>query len=317
MANIVTRKPMKAPQESMPPLEKHFRLPLFMSTKYDGMRAIVPPEVGAPRTNSLKEIVNVATRDFFSDPCVYGFDFEMIVGPPNAEDVFNVTSGMLRRIQGDPKAVAYVFDLCDIPTVPFNERLHILQDRVRALPPEYAERVVLVEHKLVHSYADAIAFSEQKISEGYEGGMGRAPKSLYKYGRATLREGTSFKWKPLEDSEAIITEVHEKMHNANEAVINEMGLMARSSHRENLVPAGTLGKFSVTDIYSGVSFDIGVFKGFNAAQKQEMWDDRENMIGKIVKYKFVPVGVVDKPRLPRVVGFRDENDLSYDRERVV
>src|ERR1700743_2525812 len=72
-----------------------------------------------------------------------------------------------------------------------------------------------------------------------------------------------------------------------------------------------LGGFHVRDIYSGVEFDIGT--GFTLEQRKNLWDawqkNPKHLLGHIVKYKHFPVGVVDKPRHPIFLGFRDRRDM--------
>jgi len=46
-----------------------------------------------------------------------------------------------------------------------------------------------------------------------------------------------------------------------------------------------------------------------AAILLEFWGARDELIGKLKKYKFMPHGVKDAPRHPVFVGFRDACDL--------
>jgi DNA ligase-1 len=61
------------------------------------------------------------------------------------------------------------------------------------------------------------------------------------------------------------------------------------------------------DIVTGVEFSIG--SGFNDELRQDIWNNQDNYVGKIITYKHFPVGVVNKPRLPTFIGFRSEDDL--------
>jgi DNA ligase-1 len=115
------------------------------------------------------------------------------------------------------------------------------------------------------------------------------------------------KLKRFSDSEAIITGVFELEHNDNEATYDERGFTKRSSAQEGKVGADTLGGFLVTDVSSGVNFSIG--SGFTMAQRESYWKDAEALIGKIIKYKYFSIGVLDKPRHPIFLGFRDPIDM--------
>jgi len=100
------------------------------------------------------------------------------------------------------------------------------------------------------------------------------------------------------------------MHNKNEKKTNELGLSKRSSSKENKVPAGTLGKFLVKDITTGVEFKVGTGDGLTLELRQEVWDNQEKYMGELIKYKFQKHGTKDKPRSPVWLGFRPTEDMS-------
>jgi len=106
---------------------------------------------------------------------------------------------------------------------------------------------------------------------------------------------------------AIIIGVTEQMHNGNEVGTDELGRPKRSSKKAGMVPMDMMGKITVQDVVTGVEFDIGT--GFTRAQREELWAQKDSLIGKIVKYKYQPAGVKEKPRFPRFLGFRDRIDL--------
>lgn len=133
------------------------------------------------------------------------------------------------------------------------------------------------------------------------------PYTQYKYGRSTLREGSLLKLKRFKDAEAVVVDFEELMHNDNEAVVNALGLTERSTHKDNKRSAGVLGAFVCQDINTGVNFSVGT--GFTAEQRKEFWDNRSNLLEKIVKYKFFDYSIKKAPRFPVFLGFRSENDL--------
>ena len=119
------------------------------------------------------------------------------------------------------------------------------------------------------------------------------------------------KVKRFTDSEAEIVGAYELLHNNNEATIDARGFTKRSTHAANKEASGVLGGFNVRDIYSGVEFDLGT--GFTLEQRKNLWQAWSNnhnyLIGKLCKYKHFPIGVVDKPRHPIFLGFRDRRDV--------
>ena len=147
------------------------------------------------------------------------------------------------------------------------------------------------------------------LSEGHEGVMLRSPSSPYKCGRSTLKESYLIKVKPFEDSEAEIVGFEEKMSNRNEATLDELGYKKRSHAQSGLVPVNTLGALIVKDIYTGVTFKIGTGKGLDDTLRKHIWDHRETMLGKIIKYRYQRVGAKDLPRVPSFQGFRHPLDM--------
>jgi DNA ligase-1 len=144
--------------------------------------------------------------------------------------------------------------------------------------------------------------------------MLRTPNSPYKQGRSTLKEGWLLKVKRFKDSEAEIIGFEEQMENTNEKTKDELGHSKRSSHKAGMVGKGTLGKFLVREIGStpwfGREFAIGTGEGLTNELRQEIWDNRDKHLGKILTYKYQVHGIKELPRLPISKGFRDERDMS-------
>ena len=46
-----------------------------------------------------------------------------------------------------------------------------------------------------------------------------------------------------------------------------------------------------------------------SALRKQLWEIRDTLIGKMVKYKYFNIGVKVAPRLPVFLGFRDSSDL--------
>jgi DNA ligase-1 len=282
--------------------------PRLVSRKLDGIRATVQQEVLKSRT--LKDIPNEAVQDMFKD-LPAGLDGELIYGAPNAPDVFNKTSSVVMGNKPMHHEMAkdvkyYLFDYYS--AFPFVERYKALKSVIADELDHNADRpIVLVEHFLVKDLAAVLRFEEKwVVGEGFEGVMLRSLEGRYKEGRSTFNEGYLLKVKRFEDAEAIIVGTEEMMHNDNVAETNELGRTKRSSAQANLRPAGVLGAFKVAT-KDGVEFSVG--SGFSAEQKKNFWADRENLLGKIIVYKSLKVGEIDKPRHPIFKGFRDKEDM--------
>ncbi len=278
---------------------KGLSYPLLASPKLDGVRALIIG--GVVMSRSFKPIPNAHVQELFGRPEYNGLDGELIVGSPTHKDVYrNTTSGVMSQA-GEPDVSYYVFDKYDHGGG-FHDRLRASKEVIGRLNPVIP--IVPVEHRFIACEQTLLALEEQYLAEGYEGVMLRHQRGPYKHGRSTEKEGWLLKLKRFEDSEAVILDTYELMHNANEAKTSELGYTERSSHKSGMVGRGILGGLSVKDAYSGVEFDIGT--GFDQATREALWKQRDQLREQVIKYKFFASGVKDKPRFPVFLGFRSD-----------
>lgn len=301
-------KPMLAAKADLTKL----RYPVLVSPKLDGIRCLISDGVALSR--SLKPIPNQYVQDWVKRRRdeLEGLDGELIVGSPTAPDVYNVTQSGVMSVHGRPDFFFYAFDQFDRPAIPYRDRFNAPEgedDRQHG-------RLIYVYQYRCNNEMELLQYEQWFTERGYEGVMIRDPMCAYKYGRSTVKDGCLLKLKRFEDSEAVITGFQEKMHNANESTTDNLGHVKRSSAKSGLVPTGTLGSFEVRDIHSGVQFACGT--GLSSEQRRRYWDSRDGLVGKIIKYRYLPVGVktfesdgvlVGVPRHPVFLGFRDERDL--------
>ena len=279
------------------------KFPCYASLKLDGIRALICNGKVVSRT--LKPIRNAHVQSILNNQNLNGLDGELIVGDPTSKSCFRDTSSGVMSEDGKPDVAYYVFDHWYLPGQ-FSSRLK----QAQALIETHASRdhVFLHPHVLVQSLEQLLEMEEDALALGYEGLITRSPYAEYKYGRSTLKEQGSLKVKRTLDAEAIIVGYQELLHNGNEATTDNLGLTERSSHKENKVGLNMLGAFVCQNLPDqNVEFSIGT--GFTAAERQQYWDVKDQLIGKLVKYKYFPVGVKDKPRHPVFLGFRDPDDL--------
>lgn len=277
------------------------RYPLLASPKIDGVRATNKNGVLLSRT--MTRIPNNRTQALFGHHDYHGLDGELVVGEPYHPNCMQNTMSGVMSHDGSPDVCWYIFDNWDI-SKPYAWRATETKNRVQTYGLEFLQ---WLPQTLIRNSDDLRIFEEKIVGFGYEGVILRAPDGPYKQNRSTVKEGYMLKIKRFEDSEAEVLDCFELMHNDNEATIDARGHTKRSTHQENKRAAGTLGGFHVRDIHSGVEFDIGT--GFTAEQRKNLWEGRKYLKGKIVKYKHFPIGVVDKPRHPIYLGFRDRRDI--------
>ena len=297
------KKPMKADTlKSVDQIPSEWWGNLCQSMKLDGIRSFV--EDGVVLSNSRKPIPNRWVQETFGRPEYEGLDGELIVGPPNAEDVYRRTMSAVMSRDGVADADFHLFDVMD-PSKIFKERLEIIQRRSEGL-----ERAPVILHKFPSCKQEFLDFHNEILDDGMEGSMLRLLSSSYKYGRSTLRQGWLLKFKPFDYYEGVIVGYRAQLHNANEATINEMGHTARSGHKANLIEMDTLGSLDI--LVPEFDHTCRVGGGFKAAQRKELWEEKESLIGKIIRVKHFPIGVKDRPRQPIFEGFRVRDDLSSD-----
>lgn len=288
-------KPMSASKAEL----DQVLLPAYVSPKYDGIRAVVIN--GQVLSRNLKLIPNKHIQRLFGKPEYNGLDGELIVGSPTASDVFNKTSSGVMSAEGEPDVKFYAFDEF-LEDGGFENRQRTLKRIAKKL-----KKVELTPQYLVLDVNELAGYERELTAMGYEGIMIRHPHGPYKHGRSTLREGYLLKCKRFEDSEAVIIGYSQQMHNANEAEVGELGQTKRSSKKAGMVATNMLGTFAVRDLTTDVEFEIGT--GFTQADRELYWSKVDDFFGKIVKYRFQPAGVKEKPRFPVFIGFRDEIDL--------
>jgi len=276
--------------------------PVIGSTKLDGIRCLA---MGAlPKSRSMKDIPNRHVQRLFAANAAVleGLDGELIVGEPNAPDVYRVTNSAIMSHDGEPDFTFHVFDFWNRGDQPYHLRYHALAHD--GIPrPSWVKIHPAIS---IDNQAALDSFEAQALADGYEGVMLRSRSGPYKQGRSSSKEGILLKVKRHEENEAEIIGVEEEMHNANEAQVNELGRTKRSSHQAGKVGKGTMGALHVRGVngpFKGVEFHIG--SGFTAAQRAEEWE-----IGSTVTYKHFPIGVKDKPRHPVFKGRRDARDMD-------
>lgn len=285
------------------PAPDNLRFPMLASAKLDGIRCTVWPD--QPLTRALKPIPNKFVRETLQSarlPAV--FDGELVVGPANAPDVYTrTTSGIMSR-DGTPDFSLWVFDYVPGGSAPFHLRWGKLVDNTSALRAFHPWFRVL-PHQWVHDAAELTVFEQRCISEGFEGVILRHPEGLYKHGRSTHKELGMVKVKRFEDTELEVVGAVELYHNDNEAMTNELGHTQRSTAKAGLRPAGVLG--ALVCKWQDTTVEVGT--GFTAAQRAEFWSSRDSLPGRLAKAKYFAHGMVDKPRHPVFLGWRERDDL--------
>lgn len=271
------------------------KLPCLASPKLDGIRAYVRDGVVLSRQN--KPIPNKFVQDQLK--AYEHFDGELIVGAPTDPMCYRNTMSGVMSEAGEPDVTFWVFD-----------HLEVLHERYYHRMPTTKKfnlkgRVKALKQVTIHTLSQLQQYEAECLELGYEGVIIRDPDAPYKQGRSTVNEGYLLKVKTFLDDEAVIIGFEERMHNTNNATVSETGRTKRSSRKSGKVGRGDLGALIVE--WHGFEFNIG--GGFTDAEREHIWDNREKFYGKLVKFKYFPVGGYDLPRHPVYCGMRDPIDL--------
>ena len=304
--------------------ESKLIFPLIAQPKIDGVRGL--NMLGTLTGRSLKTHKNVYTTKFYSQSCLIGFDGELAANSETHPDLCRITSSALGTIAGEPFTLWWLFDYVTVETknLPYRERYKRMVTRYSELSqthPELWSHLRVVPCCECKDLDALLKFEDWCLEQGYEGVCTRHPDKPHKQGRSTVREGGLLRIKRFIEEEALVVEVVEGQENCNVAQINELGKTFRSSHQENMVPNGQVGSLGckllrdikLTDgstvLYQGQRITVSP-GNMDHQMRKHYFRNQNEILDHIIKFKFFPKGLKDKPRFPTFVSIRSPEDQS-------
>jgi len=269
-------KPATVEDSDLPSL----RYPLIAQPKIDGIRVF--KYNGCALTASMKAVPNLFIRQQIELYCPDGYDGEIWWPGCTFKDV--QTAVMTHY--GSPRFEWHVFDLA-IPGWTAKERNEILSSYHQQ--PDF---IRIITSSTAYTIQSLAALELVYLANQFEGIILRDPNAQYKFGRSTLDEQCLLRRKPFVDAEAEIIDFKEKMHNYNEAYIDERGRTKRSSAQGGKIPLGVLGAFVLHHPKFG-TFDCG--SGLDHQQQHDYWLARESLLGHYVTFKYQVNHCAGKP----------------------
>ncbi len=296
----VTRKPHLACDVNLAKIN----YPVMGFPKIDGVRII--NLTGQATARSLMPHANKFTTERFSDPIYFGIDGEGAMGEERSQALCRNTTSALNTVEGEPDIVWHAFDYLHPNTIglTYLNRYKALEKFIKLEKPH---GVRIIPYVLIKNEAQLLAFYKKCLADGYEGAVFRDPMGLHKDGRCTENEGTYVRMKPSSDKEAIVLEIVEGQKNNNEAKVNALGRTERSSHKENLVPNGMVGRLVCKDVESGQIINIMPGK-MKHKERLHYFQHPEELVGQYIKYRSTDTGVKDAPRFGRYICIRSKED---------
>lgn len=298
------------------------KFPCLVLPKIDGVRAL--NEGGKFSGRSLKKFANLQVNRLFQGDRYSGFDGELAVGNETDADLCRKTTSATTTINGEYIWTWHIFDLCErtVADEPYKERHRMLTDYIN----QEQEQGRLVDLKVVpcnecNSIEEVLEWETIYLEMGYEGIIIRSPDYRYKNGRGTALEGGYLRLKRFTDGEGEVIRVIEGSTNENEAQINELGQTFRTTHQENMVPNGMIGSYVVKlltvpeNLPSYIDLKVGDEMTVSAGkmtheERRYFFENQDEFIGSITKFKFFLHGMKDKLRIPTHQSFRDKVDMS-------
>lgn len=275
--------------------------PALLSRKFDGIRAVTNKQV---MSRTWKPLPSVQVQEDFGGKIEF-LDGELIEGRETDFGVYNRTQSSVMAFDNPGEISYHVFDYVhpDWLDQPFYKRLEKAHQEIFLGDKELYKPAIHVE---VNSLDELLEYEEESLMLGFEGIMRRNPIAKYKQGRATMLQDIIYKIKRFSDDEGLVVAVEEGTTNTNEKQYDERGYAKRSSAKAGLVSAGTAGRLII--FWRGLEFPIAMGT-FTHKQRQWIWDHRDEVIGRIVKFRYFAHGVKDLPRFPRALGWRDKMDM--------
>jgi len=275
--------------------------PIAVTPKIDGIRCII--QDGKALSRAFKLIPNKYIQSQLSI-LPNGLDGELIatIKPIQGKIIsFQESTSAIMSEEGNPWFQYIVFDYVkDTPIIEYTNRIHELEQLIL---PDFCKILIPT---IISNREELAKELDLYLKAGYEGIMIRNPKGEYKFGRSSTKEGLLLKLKPSEDSEAIILDMVTEYENLNTQEKDNFGYKIRKTKQEFLIEKDTLGSLLVKDAYGkwdNKPFHIGT--GFTMIQRKEIWDNKSKYLYSVIKYKYQPIGILDLPRFPVFLGFRD------------
>ena len=275
--------------------------PCLYSTKLDGVRICF--KNGEMLARSLKQITSKTLQDKYQFLKDLTKNTNIILdGEMYAHGMeFNEISRYVRKSDLKiPKELK--FHCFDIITNGNYEEEFI--SRFKRLKKLKYKDVVIVKQKELKSPSELDTAFKDVLEQGYEGLILRSKDSPYKCGRSTVNEGFLLKIKPFVSFDSRIIDVIERMENLNVSQKNELGRSFKRNTKDNKRGTGIAAVFRV--IYNGV--EGGVTITGDEEFRREIWEHREDYIGRMIEWKAMLVGSKDFPRHSTLLRMRPDRD---------
>lgn len=289
--------------------------PLLAFNKYDGVRCCVQNSIVYGK--SLLPHRNRYIQNLYGKECYNSLEFEITVKD----------NGMYNPITSVRETVSFInsFDsVIDhncylIDTVPHEEPYKVRLERLKEIALTNAN-FLIPEYEEFSTLQQLLNFENRLLSLDNEGLIIRNQNLKYVYGKSS-KQGEILRLKRYISEEGIIIGFTTIRKNNNISVRNSLGLLEKSSHKHNLVATEDIATFRikmVKDVVDPWSKRLLFHRGQEATisaitipveERASVYHNRNNLIGKMIKFKSFPKGTKDKPRFAVFESFVADSDF--------
>ena len=313
--------PMLAPNEQVE-LED-IKYSVLSSYKLDGIRCIFYK--GEMLSRSLKPIVNKQLRAKMKPLADYSREHGLILDGEiySHELTFQlITRFVMTKDFEDKKSIKkhgkileipeslkfYMFDCVanDDFEIPFFARA----ETSIGLEKTFPNLIFSVNQITINSESEVESMFKQALEEGYEGLILKDPNGRYKCGRGTVKEALIYKVKPYRTFDGVIKEVVQatKVDPNAEKKTNELGRSVTSKKKEDRILIEKASAFLVDYVVDGVIMgEVKPVIAMTDVEKEAVWANKAQYIGKMIEYKGMLIGSKDVPRHPVMLKFIDKD----------
>lgn len=207
----------------------------------------------------------------------------------------------------------HVFD-CYVPEqseATFTQRVSFYKWAVEQLHLAGVEKIVAVQQTLMQGADDIRNAYIWALENGYEGFCLKKADGPYKLGRSTLKQELFTRIKPEDPYDGVVLGIIERQSNLCESEVNELGYLAKKQNKDMKAPTGMAQTAVVYTPALGKLHKVSLTLGLTDADRARIWDERNELIGKCIKWIGIPVPGQDIPRSPRFKEWRNDLDPSY------
>jgi DNA ligase-1 len=307
---------MLAPNEQIDWNCPHFKFPLFISPKMDGMRVKV---MGGSLYSRFHKKLAEPAQKWFAPVAKFAAERGLILdGEIWSETLaFNEIMSAIANPIAVSKLKIGVLDCMPLgdwyqeTDQPFLFRTKQAEATVAKFKDSsvYEKQLFYVSQIRCNDVEVARKFHFEYLAQGYEGSVLKYALGNYKHGRATLKQGLMFKFKQWATVDATIFDFKQATAMKSSVMFgeretDEMGYLKRSHKQDTRELVEGIGSIDVK-LKDGRIVGVGVAKGVELGIT---WKNRHRYLGKHVEIIYQDHGIKELPRLGRIVRFRPDLD---------